>query len=296
MNNKGPFYLIGGIVALLVIMIFFTTFVKYVKVPAGYRGVKVYLLGTSKGVEAEPLGIGRYFLTLNEEMYKFPTFTQNYNWTKDPYEGSPNDESISFQTKEGLSVNADVGISYAVNPDKVVDIFQKYRKGIDEITDIYLHNMTRDAFVLVASNKAIESVYGEGKAELLREVNALVKAQVEPIGINVEKIYLIGDLRLPESVVQSIEAKISATQKAQQRQNEVAEAKAAADKAIANARGESESTLLTAKAEAQALAMKAEILNRNPSLIKYEAIKKWDGIMPKFTGGGAIPFINVDEK
>ena len=103
------------------------------KVPAGYVGVKVNLYGTSKGVQAEELAVGRYWIGMNEELYTFPTFTQNYVWTRSTTEGSPNDESISFQTNEGVVVNTDVGISYHINSKKVTDIFQKYRKGIDEI-------------------------------------------------------------------------------------------------------------------------------------------------------------------
>lgn len=47
------------------------------KVPSGHVGVKVYLLGGSKGVESEQLGVGRYWIGWNEELYLFPTFTQN---------------------------------------------------------------------------------------------------------------------------------------------------------------------------------------------------------------------------
>ena len=89
------------------------------KVPAGYVGVKVNLYGTSKGVQAEELAVGRYWIGMNEELYTFPTFTQNYVWTRSSTEGSPNDESISFQTNEGVVVNTDVGISYHINSKKV---------------------------------------------------------------------------------------------------------------------------------------------------------------------------------
>ena len=116
------------------------------KVPAGNVGVKVYLLGGEKGVDSEVLRVGRYWIGINEDLFLFPTFTQNYVWTKDATEGSPTDESITFQTQEGLGVNADIGISYHIDTDKVSLIFQKYRKGVDEITDIYLRNMVRDAF------------------------------------------------------------------------------------------------------------------------------------------------------
>ena len=65
----------------------------------------------------------------NEELYLFPTYQQNYVWTKDKTEGSPTDESITFQTKEGLSINTDVGISLSVDPDHVSVLFQKFHNN-----------------------------------------------------------------------------------------------------------------------------------------------------------------------
>ncbi len=61
-------------------------------VPAGNVGVKVNLLGSSKGVDAEELGVGRYWIGMNEQLFLFPTFMQNYTWTQNPHEGQPEDE------------------------------------------------------------------------------------------------------------------------------------------------------------------------------------------------------------
>ena len=264
------------------------------KVPAGNVGVKVYLLGGAKGVDTEELGPGRYWIGINEELYLFPTFTQNYVWTKDPVDGDTEDESLSFQTAEGLIVKADVGISYAVDPTKVALIFQKYRKGINEITDLYLRNMVRDALVIESSSQPIETVYGQGKASLIAAVEKRVREQVGPIGINVERIYWVGELRLPETVVAALNAKIEATQKAQQRENEVAQARAEAQKKIEDARGIAESIKLTADAEAQAIKVRGEALKANRELVELTLAEKWNGVLPTFTGGGAVPFINVD--
>ena len=262
------------------------------KVPAGNVGVKFYLLGGSKGVDTEELSPGRYWIGMNEELYLFPTFTQNYTWTKEPIDGDATDESITFQTAQGLSVNADVGISYSVDPAKATTLFQKYRKGIDEITDIYLRNMVRDALVSSASTRQIEMVYGAGKAELLAEVEDRVRKQVEPLGIRVERLYWAGDFRLPATGVAAIDAKVKATQFAQQRENEVAAAKAEADKAVEEARGVADSTLLKAKAEAESIRIKGDALRENPRLVELSAIERWDGKLPTYTGG-PIPFINV---
>lgn len=263
------------------------------KVPAGHVGVKVFLLGGSKGVDSEELGVGRYWIGMNEELYLFPTFMQNYTWTRDVAEGSQNDESLSFQTADGMTANADIGISYSIDPTKVTVIFQKYRRGVGEITDTFLRNMVRDALVKEASNKNIEYVYGAGKAELIASVQKNVAEQVAPIGIKIEKIYWIGDIRLPPTVIDSINAKNVATQKAQQRQNEVAQAKAEADKRIEEARGEAESLLRVAEAQAKANKILAESLTSE--FVQYQAITKWNGELPKFTGSAAVPFIDVSK-
>lgn len=257
------------------------------KVPAGHVGVKVYLLGSSKGVDAEELPVGRYWIGFNEELYLFPTFTQNYTWTREPDETGPEDESISFQTVEGMSVNADVGITYRINPAKVTTIFEKYRKGVAEITDVYLRNMVRDSLVTEASSRSVEDVYGRGKADLITAVEKRVRDQVEKDGIIIERIYWIGDIRLPDNVIASLNAKIQATQMAQQRQNEVAQATAEAQKKVAEAKGEADSILLKAQAQAQANKILSESLT--PDLVKYKEVEKWDGRYPStmVNGGGS---------
>lgn len=264
------------------------------KVPAGNVGVKYYLLGGDKGVDSEELRPGRYWIGVNEELYLFPTFTQTYVWTKEPVDGDNTDESITFQTVEGLPVNADIGISYSVDPTKVTTLFEKYKKGINEITDLYLRNMVRDALVTAGSSRPIESVYGAGKAELIEAVAASVRKEVDPIGIRIEKLYWAGDLRLPQNVTASINAKVQATQFAQQRQNEVAAAKAEADKQVEAARGEAEALRLAAEARASAIEMEGKALSNNPKVLELRAIERWQGQVPQVSGGsGAVPFINI---
>jgi len=262
------------------------------KVPAGHVGVKFQLYGDGKG-SLQEMPPGRYWVGWGYEMYTFPTFTQTYTFTRSASEGRPVDESLSFQTAQGLTVNADVGITYHIDPTKVALIFQKYRKGIDEITDIYLRNMVRDALVKEAAGLDIESVYGKGKARLIESVQQDVAAEVAPVGIVVEKIYWVGELRLPDNVVQSINAKIQATQMAEQRQNEVAQAQAEAQKLEAEAQGKAQAAITIAEAEAKAIALKGDALRQNPNVVQMSAIEKWDGHLPTYNGGGALPFVNL---
>jgi regulator of protease activity HflC (stomatin/prohibitin superfamily) len=249
------------------------------KVPAGYQGIIVNLYGSEKGVSEKPVGIGKYWLGWNEELFIFPTFLQNYTWVKGARERE--DESITMQTSEGLSINTDAGITYQITPDNVVKVFQKYRQGIEEITNTFLRNMVRDAMNQTASTMTIEQLYGAHKEAFMTEVNELVKKQAIASGINVDKIYLIGTFRLPPTVEASINAKIQATQNAMMIENQVAAAQAEAKKLLIKATAEAQANELVAK-------------STTSQYLQYVAIQRWDGKLPQVTSG-ATPFVKLHD-
>ncbi len=270
----------GGVVlAFFLALICYMLFVD--RVPPGNVGVRVSSWGTSKG-SIEVLGMGRYWNGPGYDLYLFPTFSQNVSWTRE------RKEEFSFQTVEGLVVGAEIGMTYHVDPSKVSVVFQSYRRGVDEITDTFVRNLVRNALVDEGSTLPVESVYGAGKVKLLANVERTVRAQVAPKGIVVERISWISDLSLPGAVTNAINAKIQATQQAQQRQNQVASAEASARIAIANARGEADSRLINAKAEAEAIQIRGDALRNNQELVNLTIAEKWNGKLPDqlITGGG----------
>ena len=255
------------------------------KVPAGYRGVIVNLYGSDKGVAELSVGVGRYYLGWNSELYLFPTFLQNYSWKEE--------QAITMQTSEGLSIRTDAGITYSIQPDNVVKVFSKYRLGIDEITNTFLHNMVRDAMNEVASTMTVEQIYGAEKEVFITKVNAIVKREAAGNGIDVEKIYLVGSFDLPDSVVDSINAKIQASQNAMKVENEVATARAEAQKTVVEAEAKGKQILINAESQAKANKILAESLT--PEFVEYQAILHWDGKLPQVSSS-AVPFINVGNK
>lgn len=281
--------ILAGVLAAVLVIFGIWAIASWQKVPAGNVGVHVYLLGGEKGVDAVARPVGRHFIGWQQELYLYPTYTQNYTWTRDWVDDNGDgkqdasevvDESLSFQDKQGLEISADVGIAYNVDPNKATVLFQKYRKGVDEITDSVLRNYVRDALNTETSIMTVEEIYGVGKAELMERATKRVKAQVEPFGIRIEKIYWINSMRLPRGVQAALNAKIEATQKAQQRENEVAQAKAEADKAREEARGVADAQLLKAKAEAEAIEIKGRALRENANLVELTVAERWNGKYP----------------
>ena len=256
------------------------------KVPAGYRGVIVNLYGSDKGVAEQSVGVGRYFLGWNSELYLFPTFLQNYSW-KD-------EQAITMQTSEGLSIRTDAGITYSIQPDNVVKVFTKYRLGIDEITNTFLHNQVRDAMNEVSSTMTVEQIYGAEKEQFIQRVNDIVRREAASNGIDVEKIYLVGSFELPDSVIHAINAKIQASQNAMKVENEVATAKAEAQKTVVDAQARAQQILINAESQAKANRILADSLT--PEFVQYQAILKWNGALPTYTGATQpIPFLKVPQ-
>lgn len=243
-------------------------------VPAGHKGVIVNLYGSDKGVSDEVVGVGKYYTWISKEIYIFPTFIQNKTWS--------GDETIQMQTKEGLVVYADVGISYCIPPENVSKVFQKYRAGVEEITDVYLRNMVRDAMNKASSELSVESLVGEKKEYFIDRVNELVKKEALDSGIDVMKIYLVGSMALPKTVIESINSKIQATQNAMRVKNEVAQASAEAEKTIINAKALAESNKMIANSITKELVM-------------YQAMQKWNGEVPKFMGSDMNMLFKVDQ-
>lgn len=282
------------------------------QVPAGNVGVKVQNLGEGSGVVQEEVGVGYEWLGIGTDMYLFPTFEQNYVWTRGQDEGSRNDESFTFQDVDGLSIGADIGISYQIVPEMASDLFETYRMGIDEITDQRIRNMVRDALNAAASTRTAEEIYGAGRVGMMQEVEDSVRSRLEVQGIVVNDVYWIGSLRLPPQVVAAIEAKVRADQEAAQRENQIATAEAQAQIEIAEANGRAESMRLEAQgradarrieaqAEADALRVQGEALAENPDIITLNAIESWEaagGPMPNVwvQGGaesGTLPILDL---
>lgn len=87
----------------------------------------------------------------------------------------------------------------------------------------------------------------------------------------------------------ALNKKIEATQRAQQRENELREAEAQAKKEIALADGIGKSHIISAKAKSEANNILSKSLT--PELLKWEALSKWDGVLPKALSGESTGFL-----
>lgn len=263
------------------------------RVPPGYVGVEVNLYGSDRGVDNKVLQTGRYYIGARHELFTYPVFIQQYSFTKDPAEGSPNDESFNFQTAEGVQCNVDVAVQAHANPDKVATLFQTYRSEMSTIIHVNLRSYLRDLFQKYASKLTVEDLYSSKKMDMLSNIQNDLRTTMEPQGVIIDNVSYLSDIRFPPTIAESITAKIKATQDALMRQNEVAKAQAEANIKITQAKGDAQAQIIAAQAQADSNRLVQQSLT--PMLLQQQAIKRWDGKLPATSlGGNSVPFINLN--
>ncbi|HWL89711.1 MAG TPA: SPFH domain-containing protein [Polyangiaceae bacterium] len=275
------------------------------RIDAGHVGVRVKLAGSERGVQDAPVVTGYVFFNpLTEQIIEFPTSVQNVVWTQSAHEGRAIDESITFSSSEGVNVNADVGLSFHIEPTLVPRLYGRFRQNdLSVLADGYVRNTVREAFNDVASRLPVQEVYGAGKSKMLSDVTGKCRDVLGKDGFVIDQLTINGALRLPQNVADAINRAMEATQNAIQSENKVRQVRAEADQAITQAHGAAEAARQKAQGDADAQLIRArseakanEIirLSTSAAVLQYRALEHWDGKLPTFNGAGQMPMLTFD--
>jgi regulator of protease activity HflC (stomatin/prohibitin superfamily) len=277
---------LGLIAGLVVALVLLPTTIVYVN--PGYVGIVIHRAGG--GVDKTPLGPGLHMKNpLTTGIEEYPVFMQTLVLTKTTTEGSPNNDEINVNSKEGQPISLDVSMSFELDPDKAPGLYTTFRRDIQSIQHGYVKQSIRQALQEVIGNEEIAAVIGPKKAEAVNQTTMLLSQRLAQYGI-VVKQFTINELRAPPAVIEAINQKNVMQQQALTSQNEL-------QKNTFQAQGDSIKAMGHAKAilaEAEAQAKANELLSRSvtANLVQYEMAKKWDGKMPQVSGG-AMPLLQL---
>lgn len=256
--------------------------------PIGEASVILQKYGSDKGIQPQAKGPGTYFESFGQNYYNFPTYQVNWTFTADKSEGSKTNEEFTFQTSEGMVCAMDLGLAMHFDFNMLPKMYAMYHQQVDEIRGVVVRNSIRDALNRVSGNMPVESVYGAGKGILIDSVFHIVRANLASTGIIIDRLYLIGAIRIPQSIKNALDAKVAMTQQAQEMQNAVAKATAQANINIATAKGIADAKRIQADGEAYYNRTVAGSLT--PAIIEAKRIEKWNGVYPVTYGlnGGLL--------
>jgi len=284
---------IFGVVAVLALAMLFMFNTGCSRIGPGNVGIKVNMSGSGRGVEDYPARTGWVFYNpISSSIFEYPTYMQIAKWTKDVNEGNPLNEEITFTTGDQMQVAADISLGYYLRAEKVPHFYVKFRNDdIGGFTHGYLRNMARDKFDTIAGKYKIEQIMGDN-AQFLAEVRSALQKEVESIGIKIDQFGFIGAPRPPQIVIAAINAKVEATQKAIQIENELRQSTAEAAKQVARAEGEAKAAI--ARAEGNARANQLMSASLTPNVIEWQrlqiqqmAVARWNGVRPTVEGASS---------
>lgn len=188
-------------------------------------------------------------------------------------------------SKDLQNVSTEITLNYSLNPVSVNKLWQ-------EIGPDFEYRVVDPAI-----QESLKAVTARFTAEELIQRRPEVKSQIhEMLDERLKGKYLIVDavsitaFDFSSGFNAAIEAKQQAEQLALKAERDLERIKTEAKQQIARAQAKAESLRL------QKMQVTPQLIQLKQIDAEMAAIEKWNGVLPQYTGGGAIPFINVTSK
>ena len=235
------------------------------RIDAGHEGIKVSLYGDDKGVGEAALVTGRvWYNPFTTEIYEYPTYVRTVDYAP-----------FAVNAQDGSEFTVDPTVSLKIMDGKSPEVFKKYRKQLDDVITGTLLNYVKDAFRIQLNSFTTDYIVSH-RDSIEKSIEKHLSEALHKENFQLEQ--LTSGLKYPQTIVDAVNAKNKAVQEAMRVQNEVAVAKAEAEKLI-----------VAAKAEKEANQLREQALT--PAILEKMWIEKWDGKLPVY---GQVPTIFKD--
>lgn len=251
------------VLILLLLAMFLLLFNPIAIVGAGERGVKV----TLGKVSPESFKEGVHFVTpFISKIKNMDVKTQKKIMETEVY------------TKDIQQARISYAINFNLQPQNAHKMYREV--GLEY----------QDTILMPVVEGTIKDIIGKWNAQDLianreaatTDIMGKLQRQLEPKYINVTG-FQITDINYSKVFEQAIESKVTAEQEALKAKNKTVQVQE-----------EARQKVISAEAEAKSMKIRSDALAKNKSLVQYEAVQKWNGVLPTYTMGNSIPFIGLD--
>jgi len=265
---------VAGVLLFITLIILLSAWPFHV-VPTGYRGV-VTQFGAIKGIEPEGLVVLPPWQSLN-----------NFNTRAEEAKV----ENAEGATSDTQPVNVSMVVRYAINTDKVAEVFEKYSRNGD--LSSYVNTATHETFKAVTAKYTAPDLIAKRTA-VSGDVYSMLNAKLGIYGARVINIDMTNFAFQPaymaainEKVTQeqkklAADNRLKTVESEQKQKVAVAEADASAVKAKAD--GDAYAQLTVAKAQADALRLQNAAIRESKDVLELKRIEvskieaeRWNG-------------------
>lgn len=200
------------------------------------------------------------------------------------------------------TVQTQVTLQFSLNGNLAPRTFQRLGKR-EAVANTVIGPAIQESVKSITAKYTAEELVTQ-RAEVKFKIQEAIQKFVEDTlkqkelngAINIANV-AITDFDFSPEFNKAIELKVRAEQEALQAKNEkdrrVTQAEAAAAERQLAADAEAYQIEAASKARADAIQREAKALKDNPELIQLRIAEKWDGSLPRFSGGGTVPLLNI---
>lgn len=183
----------------------------------------------------------------------------------------------SVYTKDVQQAEVSGVINYNLDKTKVHIVYQEVGSNWDEVlVPQVLQGSIKN---VIGKWDAVDLVANRDKATVA--IKESIQAGLENRGVTVTH-FEISNIDFADKFEEAVEAKVVAIQRASESENKTKQIQE-----------EAKQKVIGAKAEAESMRIRANALSQNKGLVEYEAVQKWNGVLPQYSLGGATPFISI---
>ena len=275
------------------------------KIPTGYVGVVYNMNG---GVDGEKLTQGWHIISPSKKVTEYSIGIEQSYLSSEDKGDSPRDESFSIPTSDGKTVKVNLEFSYRFNEEKVTDTFTMFKgKSGEDIKDTFIKPKIVAWTQEISANYPVTDIFGDKRTQINAELDTYLREKFEPYGIIIDTVNFT-DISVDDETAAAIQKKVNAQQELElanieaetarvqaEKDREVARIGAEKDREVAQI--QAEKMIIEAEADAEALRIAAEAeaeankkiaASLTPELIEKIKYERWDGQLPKISGGNAL--------
>lgn len=247
-------------ISAIIVFILLLALSPFTIIGAGQRGVVVRFGHVSDKVLSE----GFHIIHPLDNVQEFSVQTIKYETT------------AGAASKDLQSVTATIAVNYNLLSDSVDDLYKNV-KGDYEAN--ILSPAILDSVKAVTAQYTAEELITK-RAEVSENMETLLRERTGQYA-TISTISIV-NFEFSRSFNEAIEAKVTAEQEALAAKNKLEQTKY-----------EAEQSIVKAQAEAESIRIQAQALAGNTDLVELEAVRRWNGVLPSYVLGDAVPFINL---
>ncbi len=179
-------------------------------------------------------------------------------------------------SKDLQTISSVIAVNYHVVPEAASSVYQNVGLAYKERL---IDPAVQESMKAIAAQFTAEELITR-RAEVSNQIQDFLAVRLIDHNFTVDEFSIV-DFDFSDQFNSAIEAKQTAEQQALK-----------AERDLDRVRIEAEQLVTQATAEAESQRLQRETISAN--VLQLRAIEKWDGKLPQVTGGGAVPFINLE--